>query len=387
MGVLTNADHRDVLNLAYLANCCEVLENFEDILSIHLSKIFQTECTTFHVIEKHGAELPAKMAESRSFYFDSNNIKGEDKIFPKLYNDYYYQRSPLLAKALSSSQNVYKIGDAISLQDWNRSDFYNYFIRPQNIYREILLALRWKNNLIGMITLWRSKKQPDYSKRDLLKCEMVAPHLAIAMRNIGIFSKIGLEKENPISNDALDAEGLLLLDHKFKPIYLNARAKDICQHLSCSDAHCPSNPEGEGFPVPSYITNSCSELLNAFKAAQELAPLPKGRVIIAENGTRVRIECSLVWKANHTSSVPNFMVSMYNLNNGAYEETVTKAKNHLSKRELEITNCVVAGMSYNEIAEKLCISKLTVHTHVKNIYRKIRAKSRIDLERLTYRSI
>ena len=190
-----------------------------------------------------------------------------------------------------------------------------------------------------------------------------------------------------ISNDALDTEGLLLVDHKFKPIYLNARAKEICHHLSDTAANFPLNPEEEEFPVPSYITNSCSELLNAFKAAQEPALLPKGRVMIAENGSRFCIEGSLVWKANHTSSVPNFIVSMYNLTNGTHEESLTKAINRLSKRDLEITNCVVAGMSYNEIAEKLCISKLTVHTHVKNIYRKIRAKSRIELERLIYRSI
>jgi len=76
------------------------------------------------------------------------------------------------------------------------------------------------------------------------------------------------------------------------------------------------------------------------------------------------------------------MVAMYNLTNGGGLENITKAKYRLSKRELEIINCIIAGMSYSEIADKLYISKLTVHTHVKNIYRKMRAKSRIELDRL-----
>ncbi len=381
MSALTNADHRDILNLAYLANCCEGLESFEDILSVHLSRIFHAECTTFHVIKRYDSSR-VKIAETRSFYFDGNSPKEEDKLYPKLYNDYYYKHSPLLTEALSSSKTVFKIGDSVSFQDWERSDFYNNFIRPQHLYRELLLALRWKDNLIGMITLWRSRKQPDYGKRDVLKSEMLTPHLAVAMRNIGIISKIYRGKENFISTDALDTEGLLLLDQKFKPIYLNAKAKAICQCLSGGAANGTSNLEGEDFPVPSCIINNCAELLHLLKVADEPVLLPKGRVMITESGEKFRIECSLVWKADHTNSVPNFMVSMYNLTDGGDVVTITKAKYHLSKRELEIINCIIAGMSYSEIADKLYISKLTVHTHIKNIYRKMRAKSRIELDRL-----
>ncbi|NQT31149.1 MAG: helix-turn-helix transcriptional regulator [Deltaproteobacteria bacterium] len=383
---MTNADHRDILNLAYLANCCEGLESFEDILSVHLSRIFHAECTTFHAIKRYDSSR-VKMAETRSFYFDGNSPKEEDKLYPKLYDDYYYKRSPLLTEALSSSKTVFKTGDSISFQDWERSDFYNNFIRPQHLYKQLLLALRWKDNLIGMITLWRSKKQPDYGKRDVLKSEMLTPHLAVAMRNIGVISKIYRGKERFISTDALDTEGLLLLDQKFKPIYLNAKAKEICQCLSGGAANGASNLEGEDFPVPSCIINNCSELLHLLKVADEPVLLPKGRVMITESGEKFRIECSLVWKADHTNSVPNFMVSMYNLTDGGDVVTITKAKYRLSKRELEIINCIIAGMSYSEIADKLYISKLTVHTHVKNIYRKIRAKSRIELDRLIQSSI
>lgn len=386
MGVLTNADHRDILNLAYLANCCEGLECLEDILSVHLSKIFHAECITFHVIKRYDSSR-IKMAETRSFYFDGNSHKEEDKLYPKLYNDYYYQYSPLLTEALSSSKTVLKTGDSISFQDWGESDFYNYFMRPQHLYRELFLALRWKDSLIGMITLWRPKKQPDYSKRDVLKAEMLTPHLAVAMHNIGIISKIHRGKENFISTDTLDIEGLLLLNQKFKPIYLNAKAREICQHLSGATANGASNLEGEDFPVPSCIIDNCSEILRLLKVVDGPAPLPKGRVFITENGAKFRIECSLVWKANHKNSVPNFMVAMSNLTNGGGLETITKVKQRLSKRELEITNCIIAGMSYSEIAGKLYISKLTVHTHVKNIYRKIRAKSRIEIERLIQGSI
>ena len=78
---------------------------------------------------------------------------------------------------------ILKLGESISLKDWERTDMYNSFIAPQNLYWEMFLSLRWKNNLEGMITLWRSKDQGNYEGSDMLKAELLAPHLSVAARN------------------------------------------------------------------------------------------------------------------------------------------------------------------------------------------------------------
>jgi DNA-binding CsgD family transcriptional regulator len=54
---------------------------------------------------------------------------------------------------------------------------------------------------------------------------------------------------------------------------------------------------------------------------------------------------------------------------------------HLSERELDILRYVISGMSYSEIGDALFISRLTVHTHVKNIYRKIGIRNKVELGR------
>ena len=56
-------------------------------------------------------------------------------------------------------------------------------------------------------------------------------------------------------------------------------------------------------------------------------------------------------------------------------------KFHLSERETEILYGIVTGMSYDEMAATYCISRFTVHTHVKNVYTKIGIHNRIDLGR------
>jgi DNA-binding NarL/FixJ family response regulator len=50
----------------------------------------------------------------------------------------------------------------------------------------------------------------------------------------------------------------------------------------------------------------------------------------------------------------------------------------LSTRELEILNMLARGFSNPEIAELLSVSKLTIGTHVKNIYRKLEVNSRTE---------
>lgn len=51
----------------------------------------------------------------------------------------------------------------------------------------------------------------------------------------------------------------------------------------------------------------------------------------------------------------------------------------LSEREIEVLKLFAEGLSYNEIAEKLFISKRTVETHKKNIQEKLNLTSTIDM--------
>jgi DNA-binding CsgD family transcriptional regulator len=75
------------------------------------------------------------------------------------------------------------------------------------------------------------------------------------------------------------------------------------------------------------------------------------------------------------------MVTLTNLTGKNRVENGLQKSYHLSRRELDIVSCIVTDMSYEETAEKLYISKLTVHTHIKNIYRKLGVRNKIELYR------
>lgn len=60
--------------------------------------------------------------------------------------------------------------------------------------------------------------------------------------------------------------------------------------------------------------------------------------------------------------------------------------NALSKREVEIVRLITEELSNNDIAERLAISKRTVETHRKNIFKKTKVKSVIGLVLLAFKN-
>lgn len=378
MARLTGKDYRDILNLVYLANRCGDIESFINTLCSSIMQVFHAECATFQLIK--GYPQHTEIVESRSFKWDSRNLY-EDKFYPILYKDSFYHHSPLLKQAISSPKTIFKFGDSISFRDWERSYFYNNFMLPQHLYWELFLTLRWKNNLEGMITLWRSKKQLDYEDSEVVKAEMLAPHFGVAVHNIFLISQINTHENHCLSGDDASSEGLLWLDHKFTPSFFNAKARDICLELLSGMPHNTSNlGEGE-LPIPSCIIEDCSGLLDLLKAGEQLILSPKERIIFTGSGKKIRTECSLIWKAEEINSMPNFLVTLSELSDEKKLETTLQARFRLSRRELDIVYYLTRGLCDDEIGEKLYISRQTVHTHIKNIYKKLGVKSRIELYR------
>jgi DNA-binding NarL/FixJ family response regulator len=62
-------------------------------------------------------------------------------------------------------------------------------------------------------------------------------------------------------------------------------------------------------------------------------------------------------------------------------ETDSQAQSPLSDRELQVIELVAAGLTNQEISEKLEISKRTVDNHISNILDKTKTENRVALVR------
>jgi DNA-binding CsgD family transcriptional regulator len=371
-------EYRDILNFVYTLNCCQDEQSFLDTLMPSMVQLFHTDCVTFHRIQ--GYPWHIKVMDSRSFKSSPRTLN-EDKFYPGLYQDNYYQQSPLLKEAIKSKKMIFKIGESISLQEWERSDMYNRFIAPQNLYWEMFLTLRWKNNLEGMITLWRSKDQGNYGGLDIEKAGLLAPHLMLATRNVITNERLAQKQRKTPEAADVCTEGMLLLDHRLKPLYFNPKARQICLQINNQNALAEEFREDVDFSIPPAVIRNCEDLMAQLKAGDQPILWPKESMLGNGRGQRFLAECSLMWKAERQSSQPNFIIILNDDPDINRYNPDPQAKFGLSKREMDIIYFLNQGLSYDEIGGRLFISKQTVHTHVKNIYRKLGAKSRIELYR------
>ena len=65
-------------------------------------------------------------------------------------------------------------------------------------------------------------------------------------------------------------------------------------------------------------------------------------------------------------------------------ETNFIEKYDLTDREIDITQYISMGLTNDEIAKRLSISKFTVQRHLQNIFEKTGARNRTELARLFY---
>ena len=56
--------------------------------------------------------------------------------------------------------------------------------------------------------------------------------------------------------------------------------------------------------------------------------------------------------------------------------------NQLTKTETKIAHHIAKGYVFKEIADKLCVSTHTIHTHTKNIRKKLNARNIADITRI-----
>lgn len=158
-------------------------------------------------------------------------------------------------------------------------------------------------------------------------------------------------------------EGVIVVSRNTKPIYLNQKAKEICQKLA------DRNSKFAGLPLP--VSEICHQLIRTAKSenAEQILECQTAE----EETIRLRANWFNLPGNEAANSQQYILVFLENRNQILQAELkFEQQKYQFTDREMEIWSLLRQDSSYQEIAEKLHISLNTVKTHVKNIYAKKR---------------
>jgi DNA-binding CsgD family transcriptional regulator len=270
------------------------------------------------------------------------------------YQDDDFHKLTEVARSGQATSTLHEVtgGDPATSPRWQR------YIAPYGGDQELLLVLRARTGETwGVLALYRSPDQPDFSpdERELLRA--VGPHLAEGARR-GLLVGEAAEPEEP------EAPGLVVLTHTFEPDSLTPGVVHWLQELPGGERAPDSMPHAVLSVAGQALRTATLELPGEVAFVRVLSRAGRwivlhGAVLQSSGQQRVAV----IVEPAHPARISPLLMAAY----------------ALSDREQEVARMVLSGSPTTEIANTLRISPHTVQQHLKAIFEKTGVRSRREL--------
>ncbi len=288
------------------------------------------------------------------------------------YKSYYFKQNPFDPVNLSSLKKTsVSMEQLIPVSDFHRTEYYNDFIKPQNIHRQMAVYIKQNGRLKGVLGMHRSFKK-SFDKKFLFMGDIIAGQLTAAFERLSLKEEIDKTKDLFKMMHGNKSIGIILLDATRKYIFSNIRAEQVCSRLLKKFAPFESSASSKCL-VPDIISDDC-------RLNPGMPFLFKERVLSVSLCESYRVKCHFLDKETSGSTMDFFVVTLEDECNCLDINAVfLEDKYNLTKREIEIVSYIHKGYTNLEIANDLFISEGTVKNHLKNIFAKTSARNRTHL--------
>lgn len=367
---LTGEDLQDVFDIIDTATRYVNLPDMRNAVARSLRKAFQANGVAFFLSDNSHRTI------------DNYNLVGSgiDTHYLKQYAEYYCRYDPFQHKTLFR-QSVCKVDDIMPYSNWVKLKIYNEFYIEQNIHHKLSIYLRSSDKVLGLIGLFRPREDENFSDKEMTKARILVRYLTTALDKASQFNEI--DKEKAIYSGCVNIStslGIIILGSDLRPIYQNSIAKDYCNNLNNQSSDNNNSYQNIDIFLPEEIINDCKTLSRIYKSNNQNNQLSKQRVIDAGKSNKFHVVTSLVEYSRNELPYYGFFIYLYNhFDNIKNKMEYLKDVFQLTNKEAEIASYVCQGLTNTEISEKLCISRFTVETHLKNIFIKTNIKHRAGL--------
>jgi DNA-binding CsgD family transcriptional regulator len=371
MYTLNKNDYHDVFNLSNRCiGCLKNGGNIKDIL--------------FEILRSFKADDAVFLSAGNDHYgvnLANSYVLRKERKYLDQYADYFWRYDPLYTIQFYAEPGnpAFKTDDVIPYSQLVNLEYYNSFLRPQNLLGELIIRLYSRDNVFGAISLQRTKQHPNFVQKDTQKATLMAPFLSNIFEMADRFIKIN--DECTLMEQWLESfsEGVFLLDSEFKPLYLNSKAKLFCLSMNGMSEQLLTEVKFTKDSIPKIVVQDCMALTEP-QYRSYMFNNHSNRIICIKRDTRYYLQYFSIVAPTSELSVPRFIIFLNELTKyGNDVEVIRSTEERLSEREEKIAQYAAIGLSNKQIAEKLCISHFTVQNHLKNIFEKTGLDSRTKL--------
>lgn len=308
-------------------------------------------------------------------------VNVQPRFFP-MYKDYYYRKNPFDPVNMGSfTGTAVSMEQIVPYNDFQKTEYYNDFIKPQKIRRQMVVYIRANNKLTSAICTHRFNNRR-FNKEDLSAGDMVSSHLSAAFERIHMIEEV--KRNGSFFQMILDRTdvGIAALDLGKKPLFINRKAISICTGIR-KEAISENKLFSVESVIPPPVLNDCEAVEECFKKDQKagMDSLPtRERIMWISSFEKCQFRCRIVNRNLTDFDHPIFLITMEILPvHPKINHHAVKRDCNLTKREAEIVSHIFKGYRNAEIADRLFISEGTVKNHLRNIFEKVEVKSRTGL--------
>jgi DNA-binding CsgD family transcriptional regulator len=247
--------------------------------------------------------------------------------------------------------------------DIENSPRYTELLAPLHLGDELRAAIMSRSTCWGFMCLHRESSGRPFSQAECNYLNSILPHLAEGLRRALLLEQL------PTAADTA-GPGLLILAEDGSLISRTATAERWLAELAEVDW-----PGGLELPGPVYAVAASLRLAEHSRAGPTVLPV-----------TRLQTSTGrwLTLHASRLSGTPGQIAIIVEPTSSHHLAPLIAQAHALTLREAEVMQLVLQGLTTGDIAERLCISPLTVQDHVKAIFDKVGVRSRSANWRHTY---
>ena len=295
------------------------------------------------------------------------------------YQQYYCARSVWMPAALAGSSE-FAIGHELApdKHSFERSEFYNDWLRPQGVYDAIGGVIQRSSGSLTVVTVLRAERAGLVTEAEKQVFARLLPHVR---RAIDIHRRLyGVRLQRDGALQALDALhiGMVLTDRAGRPIFANRVAEEI---LSRGDGLalvrgqlCAARPQD---------TRKLSALIQgAARTSRGLGEEPGGILSLPTGaGTAITVLVSPCPRLGMLE--PAALVFLGTPPGSLRLEGHSVAQRYgLTRAEAKLLQALVDGGRLTDYADRAGITLNTAKTHLKQIFAKTGSRRQADLIRL-----
>lgn len=283
------------------------------------------------------------------------------------YNKYYYKtdifHTANIAKNLLT-KNIIRITDIMSVDDFEKTEFYSDNLRKMGVYDEISLQLHYQNRLLGVIGIMKPKCYGNFTENEMQCAEVVRRSVAHCLNEY--LGRLKVRNESSlILNFVKEAPiGMVIYDNNLKAIHYNQTAIQFVNEIWETD--------GDNHLTEALLKKLSEKLY--FKGFHFNTSLQT-----AIQNYSFKVVPFAVPDFLHGFNTFYIVYILKNADGSMIDYDRLKTMYNLTVRECEIICMLTQGYSNKRIADELYLSTHTVKTHMQNIFKKMNSNSRTEV--------